>query len=881
MIFETDLPDQICPSSFLRTSADNKGCKISFFPFFWSMNLVLVAPTSIAIRVGSAFCGSGHDSQAEDKEWKCFHTHNMQLRTSCEIQTCDCNQDTQSENKVTSIRVTVFSEPKKGTECCQERGKQRRQSTLLVWTFVRIFLLQESFSPNKTKLKETQISSNHQRKKKKSVFLAFVFGWKSIFFALTQKCPHICFRCCCDIMCTFWLETYPFFPHLWGHFCAKTKATVFSPSFLFSLVVGRYLSFFSCFVGEKLSWSRNILTFRTKNTKQNKRKKRWNVFLHLAASFAMITNQKTKKKQKEKKKVVTPQRNQTKRHIAVAFQTQTFLCVWHLIFIFSNTFSPTHVASLWHFAMFKCSGWRGKVRRSCSWGWDRRQWRWASWNSGLDGWCTWTRFWFSCDRNFTGCPHEPDSVIPEDFCFWEQKDTDRATWTLLEAHETLSINFHLCCRTSYRLSFWYHRPGTSNTAHSTGPPTTSPIVSSSLSAASLSSMSVLSWENQDTTMTLAKQTTVDLNFAPGAPARFVWKCLLFGVWKCFVCDCFVCILNREICRRFLLHTAMVATELFPWPDAMNLSANVFKVCLLFCWRHLFFFLLLLLLDSVLIREEANVQMRRLWRNLSDIIVVWITDSWLTRTHPQPKRSTTPTTPTTPVSRASLTASRSKQSTPPRPSTPHHFFQVGNCVQETWQKLSSCQISQLQNRSNFGAYSTCGSDCRSFVSWRWRQCFVVVNFGQLSREWSQFRWTGFKRWYKYLDLLCFVPFVVSSILCWCQYLFWDYWNCVDILTFFFLFSVFWFLLAISDGCGPCRSPTTPAHNDKSFVVSILHCLISNANNTQQQQQQQQQQSRQPSGKNYFTILTDVSTPSSFSRNPETHKQSIAFIVWEQQ
>ena len=56
---------------------------------------------------------------------------------------------------------------------------------------VRTFLLQESFAPNKTKLKETQKSSN-QRKKEKSVFFLNLFlGWKTFAFVLTQESPHI------------------------------------------------------------------------------------------------------------------------------------------------------------------------------------------------------------------------------------------------------------------------------------------------------------------------------------------------------------------------------------------------------------------------------------------------------------------------------------------------------------------------------------------------------------------------------------------------------------------------------------------------------------------------------------------------------------------
>ena len=119
----------------------------------------------------------------------------------------------------------------------------------------------------------------------------------------------------------------------------------------------------------------------------------------------------------------------------------------------------------------------------------------------------------------------------------------------------------------------------------------------------------------------------------------------------------------------------------------------------------------------------------------------------------------------------------------------------------------------------------------------RQCFVVVNFGQLSREWPNSDEQDSKD-------------DANILIC-----------------------------------------------DKSFVVSIFRCLISNANNNnnntaqqqqqqkqqqqQQQQKSQQQQQRQPSGKNYFAILTDISTPSPFSRNPETNKQSITFIVREQQ
>ena len=45
---------------------------------------------------------------------------------------------------------------------------------------VRIFLLQKSFSPNKTKLKETVIQSS--KKKKKGIFLAFVIGYKNSLF---------------------------------------------------------------------------------------------------------------------------------------------------------------------------------------------------------------------------------------------------------------------------------------------------------------------------------------------------------------------------------------------------------------------------------------------------------------------------------------------------------------------------------------------------------------------------------------------------------------------------------------------------------------------------------------------------------------------------
>ena len=60
-------------------------------------------------------------------------------------------------------------------------------------SLLRRFLLQESCSPNKTKLKDTQISSNDQRKKRKECNFSCNCYWveKQLLLTLTQEYPHI------------------------------------------------------------------------------------------------------------------------------------------------------------------------------------------------------------------------------------------------------------------------------------------------------------------------------------------------------------------------------------------------------------------------------------------------------------------------------------------------------------------------------------------------------------------------------------------------------------------------------------------------------------------------------------------------------------------
>ena len=59
-------------------------------------------------------------------------------------------------------------------------------------TLVRIFLLQENFSLNKTNRRNPNIIQS-AKKKKERIFLAFVVGPKNIAFVLTQKYPHTFF----------------------------------------------------------------------------------------------------------------------------------------------------------------------------------------------------------------------------------------------------------------------------------------------------------------------------------------------------------------------------------------------------------------------------------------------------------------------------------------------------------------------------------------------------------------------------------------------------------------------------------------------------------------------------------------------------------------
>ena len=182
-----------------------------------------------------------------------------------------------------------------------------------VKTNVRIFLLPESFSPNKTK-KDTQISSNHQRNKKR-VYFSCIWYWVRKHFCFGTEIFSQMHSC---LFGSFWWRL-SFFQFCWsgeklsesrniltfvqtppvakntelrssthiqktinnqenvfeknkhsdytscrtsfvGHFCVKTKANFFSPKnkrkknglFSFSLTIGRYLGFFwFCFVGWK------------------------------------------------------------------------------------------------------------------------------------------------------------------------------------------------------------------------------------------------------------------------------------------------------------------------------------------------------------------------------------------------------------------------------------------------------------------------------------------------------------------------------------------------------------------------------------------------------------------------------------------------------
>ena len=57
-------------------------------------------------------------------------------------------------------------------------------------SYVKIFLLQESFSPNKTKLKELKHHPMIKKKEKFSFFLHLLLGEKTVVFVLAQKYPH-------------------------------------------------------------------------------------------------------------------------------------------------------------------------------------------------------------------------------------------------------------------------------------------------------------------------------------------------------------------------------------------------------------------------------------------------------------------------------------------------------------------------------------------------------------------------------------------------------------------------------------------------------------------------------------------------------------------
>ena len=94
---------------------------------------------------------------------------------------CLCSQD----------RKRTWSFDKENAVSLLWEGRDLENVTQFFVQIARIFLLREIFSPNKTKLKETQTSSNHQRKKEKSVnFLPIVFGWKTFCFCFVRDFCH-------------------------------------------------------------------------------------------------------------------------------------------------------------------------------------------------------------------------------------------------------------------------------------------------------------------------------------------------------------------------------------------------------------------------------------------------------------------------------------------------------------------------------------------------------------------------------------------------------------------------------------------------------------------------------------------------------------------